>query len=411
MDDPMLFSRKTLPSGLRVFHQRRRTAMVHATMMIWAGHRHAPADKPELAHLTEHMLDPGIGGYPRGLMQIYAWFAGKGWHEPYLGETFTDYVRADFRVPAPDLDELLSFCDAYFRHSSFSEADLVRHIADVRHERREEQTRSERKSTQDSHIALYGDLRVPTLWPNESDFDEISIVDVRDFHARHYECPNMALVLIGDVSRRDAFAAAERRFGAGRPNFVAPPPPEPLKPRPQKRTVTISRDSKNKPDRTRIWYCWILPVGAYDEVALAQRYIEEEMHRVVREELSANYKTGFEIETDQIHRKACMSIDIDPDRQRTIRRAVNVILRDAHGFAKALPRLKDGLCLNQLHHRDLAPKEILDNAVTDINVFGKPVSFAERERRIRAVSGRKALRSYADLFDPDRALIEVHDET
>jgi len=411
MDDPMLFARKTLPSGLRVFHQRRRTAMVHCTLIIGAGFRHAPEGKEELPHVTEHAIKPGIGGYPQDLSEINAWFAGKGWIEPYLGETEVDYVRANLRAPAHDLEKLFAFIDALYRHSSIAEEELQRHIADVINERRAIHTRSERRSTRASQETFYGDLRMAAIIANDSRIEDLGIADVRDFHARHYECPNMTLVVVGDVSRREVFEMAERCFPPGRPNFIAPTPPTPRSPRPAKRTVSISQESKNKPDRTRIWYSWIIPPGGHDEVTLAEHHIYKELFHVLREEMSAAYKINWNNDAYQCHRLVVMGVDVAPERQRAVRRAINVILRDAQRFAKALPRLKDYHCLNELlGKRDLSPEETVDAAVADINVFGKPISYAERERRIRAISERKALRSYATLFDPNRALIEVHDE-
>ena len=234
------FQVKTLSNGLQVItvahHEQPAVTM---RMLVRAGAAQDPEGKGGLAELVAKLLDQGTT--TRSAEQIAdqidsiggAMSTGSG----------TDLMFVNAVVMKDSFTLAMDLVNDVIRHPSFSPEEIER--------QREQAVSSLRVSSEDpSYIAsTVFDRLVFGFHPygkpgsgTPQSLPRITQDDLRAFHRQYFVPNNMVLGIVGDISPDDAFAAAEKVFGAWPRGDV--PPWKPIDPPAQTRRLVIV----DKPD-------------------------------------------------------------------------------------------------------------------------------------------------------------------
>jgi len=228
----------TLPNGAALLvSEQRNLPMVLVRVVLDAGARRDPPNKPGLANLTAELLTEGTASRNAQQTKDAIDFIGGA-----LGAgAESDYAVISLQVLRKDLDVGLDLLADTLLRPAFKPDELAR--------RREAVTASIRADEDDpTNVAqkaflrtLYGDT--PYGHPVEgtaASVPRLTRADVRAFFTRHYGPTNAAIVVVGDLSPSEARQHLERVLAGWRGTAAtsfAYPPWEP----PAAQTVRIDR--------------------------------------------------------------------------------------------------------------------------------------------------------------------------
>jgi predicted Zn-dependent peptidase len=410
MHDPMSFSFHALPSGLRVYFQHRNLSWFGCRLVVGCGMRHSPTGKPELAHLLEHQLSTGgTRGLPRmNLTEHRRWLAERSF-DCDLGRTTLDDASYGGKAPGGRADGLFRYLERYVRRPRFA-GGLDHDKAIVRAEHRTRSTPADRKMEREKLKAFLGrkhPLVESFLWADNAKLAALTMSDVRAMHRGHYECPNMALIVVGGLDEDECVRLLESAFAPGRKGFVPPPPPEPLAfPEPPGPRELRARSARGRPSSVIIRYHWFLPPGRRQAAALARNALAEVLTDRVRERSRHAYTVNADDLVFLDHQRLCVTTEVAPGAVRRTRAIIDATLRDPDLIASDLPRLKADV-FRALLFMELDVAETLERAATAVTLLGSPRTMAQAASAFAAVEADDVRGLIARDLAPERAYVEL----
>ena len=210
----------TARSGTKVlFVESRSIPMIDVNIDFDAGARFDPPAKSGLAALTQGMLGLGAGDLTE--QEIADRFADAGAQRG--GKLDLDRAGVSLRTlsSATERESALATLTTLLAAPRFDEAVLVREKARRIAALKEEETKPEVIADRAFDRALYGEHPYGRN-PTNATLDAISRADLQAFHAAHYGAKRAVVAMIGDLSRADAEALAERITAALPPGANAP---------------------------------------------------------------------------------------------------------------------------------------------------------------------------------------------
>ena len=233
-----------LKNGMTVILLEDRNFPVVSVQMVYkVGARNETVGLTGLAHFVEHIAFRGSENFPgTGLVSnIYA--RGGEWH----GYTWTDLTTYFATVPARELDLLLRI-----EADRMSRLEFSREIIEV--ERGAVLAEMHMYEDEPSSMLIDALMFVSFLahpYRNntigfESDIENVTFEDVRDFYDRHYHPGNAVLAVVGDFDRAATLSRIEELFGSfeGRPATPLPHTEEPLQAGERRVRVTGTADAR-----------------------------------------------------------------------------------------------------------------------------------------------------------------------
>jgi zinc protease len=226
---PPQVQKRALSNGLPVWIvEQHKVPAVHVTLVARSGSAADPRQKYGLSSLTADMLDEGAGA--RDALQIAD-------AVDYLGADLSTSSSSDasyvgLHVPAARLTEALGIMADVVRRPTFPEKELAR--------LRQELLTSFIEAEDDPATLIqfafprlvYGPShRYGTLTSGTpASVKQLTVADLRAFHARHYVPANSVIVVAGDVTPADTVARLEKAFGtwkgAAAPGVSVPSSPQ-----------------------------------------------------------------------------------------------------------------------------------------------------------------------------------------
>lgn len=407
MDDPQVFTEFNAGSGLRVLHQFRDLSWFGCRLIVWAGHRHTPRGKEELAHLTEHLLGCATHGYAyQGEIELETAIEMRGW-EFNQGESALDSTHFELFADVPSLDEALEFLEAYVRRPKlrFGIREQLKIIARERIYRSDEDSRLGAESL---YMALYRDAHFAQVpgWSDRADLSALTMEDVRRFHRDWYDCPNMTMIVAGGIPEDRLRAVVERRFPVRNPHYAIPPCVETVRIRRPERRMHDMRPARGAKHAVTITSHWLLPPGMGDGLGLALHILRAELTKELRTKLNETYDVAIECELYRDHRTVSLSLSTIPEAMHLVRRTINAILRDEERLLRDLhyyKRTYEG----SMRFDDSTVAEALNEAHDAIIACGAVRSYAARRKSVQAVTAQDLLRWLREWLTPERAFTEL----
>ncbi len=252
----------TLPNGLRVIvHTDRKTPMVAVSVWYGVGSADEPRGKTGFAHLFEHLMFNGSGGYDGEFFEPLEDVGATDFN----GTTWYDRTNYFQNVPTGALDLAL-----------FLEADRMGNLlpavttAKLDNQRGVVQNEKRQGDNQPYGLTFYalGEGLFPPGHPYRhstigamADLDAASLDDVRSWFRQHYGPNNAVLVLAGDIDIATAREKVTRWFGA------IPRGPEPVRPSAPLPAPSAGRDViRDAVPNARLTFAWAVP-GLLDPVS------------------------------------------------------------------------------------------------------------------------------------------------
>jgi zinc protease len=315
---------RTLPNGMQVMvvlhHEQ---PVVSMRMLIRAGSAHDPKGKTGVAALTAALLDQGTKTRTAAQIADTIDSIGGG-----LGTgAGSDLSFANVVVMKDSFDLGLELLSDVVRHPAFHQEEIDR--------QRQQALSGLKVSFEDpDYVAsLVFDRLVygfhPYGLPNSGTPESLQAItadDLHAFHAKYFVPNNTIFAIVGDVTGPEAFAAAERVFGAW-PKRAIQPPPVMEPPLPTRRVVVI-----NKPDavqtEVRVGHLGIARRHPdYLATDLAIKILGGEgsnrLHRVLRSERGLTY--GAEADMQALKQAGDFAAETDT-RTETTAEALRLIV-------------------------------------------------------------------------------------
>ncbi len=219
---------KTLPNGLRVLVREAHEApLVTIDLWIRAGSSRETAETNGVAHFMEHLLFRGTTKRGRGevdrdieelgatlnattsrdWMHLYTTVASRYWQNAL--EVIADAVQNSTLRPEDVEREQMIILDELARAADDPVRDANQRLAELLF--RKHPYRLPVAATRDSIIRIQRE-------------------QVVEFYRKYYVPNNASLVIVGDVSDAEAFAAVEKLFGKWQKRDITDPEPEPESP-------------------------------------------------------------------------------------------------------------------------------------------------------------------------------------
>lgn len=220
----------TTPQGARVhFVENHELPMLDISVDFDAGSARDSREKSGLASLTRHVMALGAG--PHDERDISEKMADVGAN---LGGRL-DADRAGFQVRTlsgkTERTQAIAILAAILSAPRFDADILEREKARAIAGLRESATRPDYLGAKAFQAAAYGDHPYALNEGGEEEtVAKLTRSDLLDFHRAHYRASNMAIAVMGDISRAEAEQLAEQ-LAAGLPPGTAPAPIAPVKPR------------------------------------------------------------------------------------------------------------------------------------------------------------------------------------
>jgi predicted Zn-dependent peptidase len=250
------FEQFTLDNGLRVVvHTDRKTPIVAVSVWYGVGSADEPKGKTGFAHLFEHLMFNGSGGwdgeYFLPLEEVGATNAN--------GTTWLDRTNYFQDVPTPALDLAL-----------FLEADrmgnLLPAVTQAKLDNQRGVVQNEKRQGDNEPYGLVDYAIQSNLFPvghpyhhdtigSMADLDAASMETVRAWFKQYYGPNNAVVVLAGDIDAAAARPLMERYFGAIPRGPAVAEPSGPVPDRTQV-TRTVIND---KVANTRLYFAWATP--------------------------------------------------------------------------------------------------------------------------------------------------------
>jgi predicted Zn-dependent peptidase len=213
---------RTLGNGLRVLvHPDHSAPVVSSYVFFRVGSRNEEIPRTGMAHLFEHMMFNGGKRFGPGMFDDLIEGSG-GSTNGYTTRDYTAYVN---NFPREAIDTVLALEADRMGHLAITAQNLEQERGIVMEERRL-RIDNDVSGTMYEQLYLQAYERSPYRWNTVgfmADLELITLADAKAFFATYYAPNNAVLVLAGDVEPADAFARAERAFGAI-PRHAPPPP-------------------------------------------------------------------------------------------------------------------------------------------------------------------------------------------
>jgi zinc protease len=219
---------KTLPNGLRVLVREAHEApLVTIDLWIRAGSSRETAETNGVAHFMEHLLFRGTAKRGRGevdrdieelgatmnattsrdWMHLYTTVASRYWQNAL--EVVADAVQNSTLRPEDVEREQMIILDELARAADDPVRDANQRLAELLFQKHP--------------------YRLPVAATRDS-IIRIQREQIVEFYRKYYVPNNASLVIVGDVTATEAFAAAEKLFGGWKRRDIAEPEPEPESP-------------------------------------------------------------------------------------------------------------------------------------------------------------------------------------
>jgi zinc protease len=216
---------KTLPNGLRVFvvTDRSQPAIAARLVIPTAGSTRDPREMPGVAQMTADMLTQGTAKRSAQEIAEAIDFIG-GSLDASAGK---DSTTVTLDIVKKDLDTGLDLMSDVVLHPAFSAKELDRQRRQLLSNLTVEYSDPEYLASVVFGRAVYGGS--PYGWPAEGTPETVKKLDRQElakFHDANYTPNQSLLAFAGDITPEQAFAAAEKYFGAWPRRVVtlAPPP-------------------------------------------------------------------------------------------------------------------------------------------------------------------------------------------
>ncbi|GIV15347.1 MAG: peptidase M16 [Armatimonadota bacterium] len=219
---------KTFPNGLRVLVREAHEApLVTIDLWIRAGSSRETAETNGVAHFMEHLLFRGTSKRGRGevdrdieelgatlnattsrdWMHLYTTVASRYWQNAL--EVIADAVQNSALRPEDVEREQMIILDELARAADDPVRDANQRLAELLFQKHP--------------------YRLPVAATRDS-IIRIQREQVVEFYRKYYVPNNASLVIVGDVTEAEAFAATEKLFGRWQKRDIADPQPEPEPP-------------------------------------------------------------------------------------------------------------------------------------------------------------------------------------
>ena len=210
----------TARSGAKVlFVESRSIPMIDVNIDFDAGARYDSVEKAGLAALTQGLLGLGAGNLSE--QEIADAFADAGAQRG--GRLDRDRAGVSLRTlsSSTERESALAALTTLLAAPRFDDTVLAREKARRIAALKEDETKPEVIADRAFDTALYGDHPYGRN-PSIATLDAITRADLQSFHAAHYGAKRAVVSMIGDLSRAQAEALAERITAALPPGSAAP---------------------------------------------------------------------------------------------------------------------------------------------------------------------------------------------
>jgi zinc protease len=183
--------------------------MLDVAVSVPAGSSFDRAEKSGVAGLTHHLLDLGAEGLSeddiaRGMADIGAQFGGS-----FDQDRASVSLRTLSKVA--ERDKALDTMARVLQQPLFPEAILTREKARIIAALKEAETKPESIADKAFQRAVYGGHPYALAVSGEiASVEKITVQDLRDFHTRYYRVNAAVVAIMGDVTRAEAEAIAEK---------------------------------------------------------------------------------------------------------------------------------------------------------------------------------------------------------
>ncbi|MGO4261917.1 M16 family metallopeptidase [Lysobacter sp. TAB13] len=215
---------KKLDNGLTVVVSQDHTSpTVGISVVYHVGMRLEPKNRTGFAHLFEHLMFQGTPVAPKGVFDKVI-SGGGGRNNGSTRPDFTNYIEI---APVSALDRLLWLEADRMKTLDFN-PDTLKNQQDVV---KEEIRVNVKNQPYGGFMWIDISQHAFQKWENNhdgygsfQDLENASLADVQSFHRDYYGPNNAVLGIAGDISPDEAFALADKYFGAvpGRPTPAAP---------------------------------------------------------------------------------------------------------------------------------------------------------------------------------------------
>lgn len=185
------------------------TPVVVADVWVKAGTKAEPQDGYGIAHFLEHMIFKGTDRLAPGVFDHTLECRGG------LSSAATSHDYAHYRITtsAPHIPEVLPQLAELLLNATIPEAEFSREREVVFAEIRQAQDNPEWLGFQAILAQLYPQHPYGrSVLGDETALWACSPQTLRQFHQTHYQPANMAVVMVGNISHRDAIAIVDQHF-------------------------------------------------------------------------------------------------------------------------------------------------------------------------------------------------------
>jgi zinc protease len=397
----------TLANGLRVkVYEEPSVPLVTTLVMYGVGSVHEQPDHAGASHFLEHMLFKGSPLYPKGAIDRFVFRAG-GRVNAFTTEDYTGFW---FTVGRDLWEECLRIEADRMQRSLLEEKEFEAEKQVVLEEIRRRLDSPWGKLWQELDRTVYREHPYgrPILgW--EENLRGLTRRNLAEYYHRYYWPRNTVLVVAGDVTAREVFAAAENIFGAIETGGVEVPAPR-EEPRQAERREIVLESAKEMSRvgmavRTR-------PAGTSEDYALAvigtllaggknSRLVT----RLVEEEKLA-HEGGVEIWNDARKYDGIFYVFVEGSQGADLRRIPEVMMEELDRLKREkVPERELERARNILYASTIFSREHSYNLAVDIarsEVLGLPDYFATYVDKIRNVTPENIVSVSQDLFLPEQ---------